>query len=286
MIQTFWTSNLPTKRSEEQYWELPITTQRWKTDSLDLSNLLWEFSPINLKQMDTVALLNRVDTKFIIPIDKLANALPSLYSDYRILVIDGRRMSHYRTLYFDTQNFSLYNLHVNGNSERYKVRSREYLDSNEAFLEVKHKNRKDRTIKERIQTVEPVIELDSQTSDWLQDILPYHSCDLEPKIWVMFTRMTLVNKHLSERVTIDIDLTFYAPINIVQMDGIAIAEVKRDGAHLHSPFLDLMHAQRYQPQGFSKYCIGTSLLYDQVKKNSLKPKLLWLEKISKGVRHE
>lgn len=286
MIQDFWMTNTLTKKSEEQYWELPITTQRWKADTLDLSNLLWGFSPINLKQMDSVALLNRVDTKFIIPTGKLLNALPSLYSNYRILVIEGRRMSHYRTLYYDTPNFALYNLHVNGNSERYKVRSREYLDSNEAFLEVKHKNRKDRTIKERISTTEPVIQLDSHASLWLQGVLPYQSRDLEPKIWVMFTRMTLVNKQLCERVTIDVDLTFYAPFNIVQMDGIAIAEVKRDGVHCDSPFINLMHAQRYHPQGFSKYCIGTSLLYDTVKKNSLKQKLLWLEKISRGDRHE
>lgn len=286
MIQDLWTTHSQTKNSEAQYWQLPITAQKWKTDTIGLSNLLWGFSPINLKQMDAVALLNRIDTKFIIPIRHLANALPSLYSDYHILVIEGRRMSHYRTLYFDTPNFTFYNLHVNGNSERYKVRSREYLESNEAFLEVKHKNRKDRTIKERIPTAAPVIQLDSQVSDWLQDVLPYQSHDLEPKIWVMFTRMTLVNKHLCERVTIDVDLTFYAPFNIVQMDGIAIAEVKRDGAHRNSPFLSLMQEQRYHPQGFSKYCIGTSLLYNHVKKNSLKPKILMLEKISRGVRHE
>ncbi len=283
MIQDLLMMSTSTKTLDEQYWQLPVTADRWKADTVDLSNLLWEFSPINLKQMDAVALLNRVDTKFVIPTRNLLNAIPSLYSDYRILVVEGRRMSHYRTLYFDTPDFTLYNLHVNGNSERYKVRSREYLESNEAFLEVKHKNRKDRTIKQRIPTTAPVIRLDSKTSVWLQSLLPCTSCNLEPKLWVMFTRMTLVNKHLCERVTIDVDLTFYVPFNIVRMDGIAIAEVKRDGAHINSSFLNLMHTQGYHPQGFSKYCIGIAMLYDQVKKNSLKQKLLWLEKTSRGV---
>ena len=51
----------------------------------------------------------------------------------------------------------------------------------------------------------------------------------------------------------------------------------------HSPFMQQMHAQQVHPRGFSKYCIGVGLLYDGVKKNALKPKLLWLDKMTRGV---
>jgi hypothetical protein len=269
-----------------QSWMLPITTDVWKTDSIVLANYLWGFLPISLQQMDGAALLNRVDTKFVVPVKNLIDTIPSLYPYYRILVVEGRRMSHYRTLYFDTSDFALYTMQVNGKNDRYKVRSREYIDSSEAFLEVKHKTPKDRTIKSRIPTSKPVIQMNPQAEHWLEKVYPYDSRDLEPKLWNMFTRITLVNRQYCERVTIDVDLSFYAPFNVVQLDGIAVAEVKMDGLHSKSPFLEMMRAQRMQPQGFSKYCIGTSLLYDQVKKNAMKPKILWLEKMIKGVMYE
>ncbi len=111
-----------------------------------------EYAPISLKEMDAVALLNRTDTKFVLSTDQLLQALAALQHDYRILSVAGQRLNHYRTLYFDTPNFDLYNLHVNERSDRYKVRSREYTDSRRSFLEVKHKTNKGRTIKERIST--------------------------------------------------------------------------------------------------------------------------------------
>jgi len=123
----------------------------------------------------------------------------------------------------------------------------------------------------------------SETENWLEDVFPYDSRKLEPKIWNTFTRLTLVSSQHCERVTLDVDLTFYMANKVVHLDGIAIAEVKRNSADRSSPFLAQMQAQRIHPQGFSKYCIGVSMLYDQVKKNTLKPKLLWVEKMIRGV---
>jgi hypothetical protein len=63
------------------------------------------------------------------------------------------------------------------------------------------------------------------------------------------------------------------------LERVAVAELKMEADRRDSPFLAQMRNQRIRPQGFSKYCIGVSLLYGQVKKNSLKPKLLRLEKL-------
>jgi hypothetical protein len=249
---------------------------------MEVAPLLARFAPISLGQMDEVALLNRIDTKFVLPARHVPDVLASLQSDYWALAVEGHRLSHYRTLYFDTPDFELYHAHVNGRAERYKVRSREYAESRLSFLEVKHKTRKDRTIKERLPTPEPVTLMTPGLKFWLGGVFPLDGGALEPKLWNTFKRMTLVGKHSRERVTLDIDLTFYAAGGVIRLDGIAVAEVKMDADSRASPFVAQMRARRIRERGFSKYAVGTAMLYEQVKKNALKPKLLWIEKMMHG----
>jgi hypothetical protein len=238
------------------------------------------FAPISLEQMNAVALLNRIDTKFVLRTGQLLNTLAALQNDYWMFTINGHRLNHYRTLYFDTCDFELYQAHVNGRAERYKVRSREYIDSQVSFLEVKHKTRKDRTIKDRIPTTHAATHMTREATHWLREVCPLDGNALEPKLWNTFTRMTLVSKHCCERVTLDIDLAFYTADRMVQLDNIVIAEAKTDAGNRTSPFFAQMRAQKIHPHGFSKYAIGVTMLYDQVKKNAMKPQLLKIEKMS------
>lgn len=265
-----------------QPWKLSPTAPVWRAAPGSLEALAAEFDPISLKEMDAVALLNRTDVKFVMPARQLLDVLARLEADYRMLAINGQRLNHYRTLYFDTPDFGLYHAHVNGRAERYKVRSREYTDSHLSFLEVKHKTRKDRTIKERLSTAQPMMQMTSETTNWLREVSPLEGDTLEPKLWNTFTRITLVSKQYCERLTLDVDLTFYAADKMARLDGLAVAEVKMDSSNPASPFLAQMRAQRIRPQGFSKYTVGVAMLYDQVKKNALKPKLLWVGKMMKG----
>ncbi|MBP7355113.1 MAG: polyphosphate polymerase domain-containing protein [Longilinea sp.] len=276
----------PTARlteTQNQSWQQ--SSLEWYSAPSELAVITEGFAPISLKQMDAVALLNRVDTKFVLTTAQLLQTLTALQSEYWVLTVKGHRLNHYRTLYFDTPNFDLYNLHVNGRADRYKVRSREYTDSGDSFLEVKHKTRKDRTIKDRIPTSRPITHIPLEAEDWLQAVFPFDSRELEPRLWNTFTRITLVSKQCCERVTLDVDLTFYTPTRMARLDGLAIAEVKMNLGHTGSPFLAQMRALRVRPQGFSKYCIGVSMLYDQVKKNTLKPKLLWLDRMVAGAAY-
>jgi hypothetical protein len=261
--------------------------QTWHTITRTLDTLTAVFAPISLKQMAAVALLDRLDIKYVMTTAQLLDALTALQPHYWMLNIDGRRLNHYRTLYFDTPEFELYTAHVTGRAERYKVRSREYVDSRLSFLEVKHHTRTDRTVKARLATTRPVIEPTADMNRWLQDVSPLEGNALEAKLWNTFTRLTLVSRHSCERVTLDVDLTFYTDATAAQLDGLAIAEVKMDRGSCASPFLAQMRAQRIQPRGFSKYALGVALLYDRVKKNMLKPKLLWLDKLlAGGHRHD
>ncbi len=271
-----------------------INTQSWQINNLAewrvapsrLEQVANEFSPISLAEMDAVALLDRIDTKFVLSEEQLVKTLAALRYDYRILAVQGQRLNHYRTLYFDTDTFDLYHLHVNDRGDRYKVRSREYTDSNISFLEVKHKTSKDRTIKERFSTHQPLVNINFEAENWLGNIFPYNSRELEAKLWNTFTRITLVNRKQCERVTLDVDLAFYTAQKQTRLNGIAVAEVKLNDRYQASPFLAQMRSQHIRPQGFSKYCIGVSLLYEQVKKNALKPRLLAIKKINQGVYDE
>lgn len=278
--------------------ETTVTTQRsaypqsWihlpEAGDRDWHALAERYDSISLSDMDGVALLDRLDTKFVLTTAQLWDVLANLRQDYWMLDVDGVRLNHYRTLYFDTPGFDLYQAHVNGRPERYKVRSREYSDSGLAFFEVKHRTRKDRTIKDRICTPEQVIALTPEIGGWLGEVAPIDGKNLEPKLWNSFFRMTLVNQQCCERVTLDLGLAFSTDTRHIALNGVAIAEVKMDRAYGAasgtSPFLGQMRSMRIASRGFSKYAMGVAMLYEGVKKNALKPRLLWVNKLMEGSR--
>jgi hypothetical protein len=101
-----------------------------------------QFRPITLAEMDGVQLLNRMDTKYMMPIGKLAPFLEMVKNGYRILHTNPLRYTVYDSLYFDTPDFQLYAMHHRGKAGRYKVRCRGYADTKMFFLEIKHKNNK------------------------------------------------------------------------------------------------------------------------------------------------
>ncbi len=253
--------------------------------TMKLSDLINDFDGISLKKLDQYALMNRVDTKFVLTEDQLFQALAALKDDYRILDIDGVRLNHYRTLYFDTKNFDLYHDHVNHGINCYKVRSREYVESELAFIEVKFKNQKKRTIKNRVSTDTLVYHVGDSVNDFLYANYPFDVNALEAKLWNTFTRITLASKKNMERLTIDLNLAFSDGAREKKLDGIVIAEVKQDGLSLSSDFMQQMRTLGVRKTGFSKYCMGVSLLVDGVKKNALKPNLLMVNKLQKGVLH-
>lgn len=265
-----------------QPWTVAPALRTHSSYTDELKTLAAGFAPINLKQMDAVALLNRVDTKFVMTTDQLLTALSTVQSDYWMLEIKGQRLNHYRTLYFDTPDFRLFNDHVTGRAERYKVRSREYVDSQCSFLEVKHKTRKNRTIKDRIPTQRQVVRMTIESNNWLSGVMPVDGRCLEPKLWNTFTRLTLVSRLLNERVTLDVDLMVYSADRAARMTGLAIAEVKMAAGNGDSPFLQQMRGQRIHAQGFSKYSMGVAMLYEQVKKNALKAKMMQINKLMEG----
>jgi hypothetical protein len=88
-----------------------------------------------------------------------------------------------------------------------------------------------------------------------------------------------VNKAKTERLTIDTNLRFHnlATGNYRFMDQIVIIELKRDGLK-PSPIQPLLCKLRIHPHGFSKYCIGSALTNEALRRNRIKPRLHSIEK--------
>ncbi|MFM2228511.1 MAG: hypothetical protein RL664_1854 [Bacteroidota bacterium] len=57
--------------------------------SENISNILLDFEPISLLEMDRVKLMNRIDTKFAFSKKQLVQILPDLAADYKILEIEA-----------------------------------------------------------------------------------------------------------------------------------------------------------------------------------------------------
>ena len=96
-----------------------------------------------------------------------------------------------------------------------------------------------------------------------------------------FRRITLVNKAMTERLTIDSGLSFHSLQNgmDVRLPRLVVIELKRDGLQ-NSPVLALLNRLRIHPMGFSKYCMGTALTHPQLKNNRFKERLHAVERIS------
>lgn len=247
-----------------------------------VQRLLDTFGPTTLAAMDDVALQDRIDTKYVLHAQDLYRALYAVRNDYLVLDINGQRVHGYKTLYFDTNGFELYMYHHAGRRNRYKVRSRQYVDSQLSFLEIKHKTNSNRTQKQRIVTDELVTQLSDETNAFVARHLPSAHQSLEPKLWNSFSRMTLVSKYHQERLTIDIDICFGNDQRLFPVSNLAVAEVKQSGINRHSRFIQQMRSMQIHQMNFSKYCIGVSLVYDTIKHNAFKPNLRLVHSIMEG----
>jgi len=243
-----------------------LDDNRWS-----LQSKLNQFSPIALEQLGKAALMDRQETKYIFRRDHILNILFGLESDYRVLEIEGQRVCSYRTEYYDTADFHFFQQHQNGSGQRWKVRQRTYLDSQANFLEVKYKDNRRRTRKSRIQTDVTLNHILENENAFLSANSPRSMAELYPKLEVWYTRTTLVKNDGLERVTLDNQLNYSNGIIRSDLEGLMIAEIKQATYNSASPFMAQLKKGGVRPSPFSKYCIGISLLFPEIKHNRFKP---------------
>lgn len=247
----------------------------------EINDILQEFDPITLQEMDNVKLMDRTDTKFVFTLQQLPFFLKQMKEDYRVLEVAHHRISRYESLYYDTPDFDLYYNHHRGRTNRFKIRFRKYVESNLHFFEVKFKNNKSRTIKDRVKQDSITNTLHHTAQNLLMEKTPLTPEGLEAKLWINYSRITFVNKNTPERVTIDLDLTFVHGDDKKTVDNLVIAEVKQDKAS-RSAFLHLMKKYHIREGSISKYCFGALSMYSNLKHNNFKPNLILLKKILNG----
>ena len=237
--------------------------------------ILEKMNSITLDEMRGIRLMDRIDSKFVAPVSILPRLLEEMSDYFKVQVNDsGVRLAPYSTQYFDTPEMGMFLMHQNGQLNRQKVRIRSYVDAGLSFLEIKNKNNKGRTSKKRVQVgathIQSVEELGEHLA-FLQEKSLFDYSSLVPSISNEFNRITLVNNRATERVTIDVGLSFYnyRTGNQERVDDLVVLELKQDGWQ-RSDFRDILFRMRIKKQAFSKYCIGTSLTDSLIKNNRFK----------------
>jgi hypothetical protein len=237
--------------------------------------------PITLAEMGKAELLNRKDTKFFFPAAELGGVLADLKDQYRILEVDGQRITHYSNIYFDTPDRNLYLQHHNERLNRYKIRIRKYSSSNIAYFEIKFKSNQGRTIKNRMR-VDPSLEtMSEETAAFLRTHSQIIPESIQPVLHIEFDRITLVSNDLMERATLDLNMTAINEHGRRAFDKIAIAELKQEGILAGSHFKASIRRHHGIEKRLSKYCICLSALESGLKQNKFKPKHLHIKKLEK-----
>lgn len=242
-----------------------------------MQNVIDIFDGISLEQMDRVTLMNRTDRKFWFNISHLEELLNDIKDDYYILEINGERNLPYSTTYYDTNDDHMYLSHHRGKLNRFKIRRRNYISTDCSFLEVKFKNNRGRTIKERVSTSYSNPSFESNEGEFIATKSPYNCEDLHKVLVNGFRRLMLVSKQMNERCTIDQELAFESNGVGIKLDQLVIVEVKSEG-RAKSKIIEAMSKRRLKPAGFSKYCMGRSITDSSLKKNAFKFKHRQIER--------
>lgn len=241
--------------------------------------IISSFDSIDLCQLSQTRLTNRMDEKFLIPIDWLPSLLQAVSTDYFMLEVNQQRLLNYHTLYFDTPDNQLYLSHHNGKLNRFKIRKRSYTETASRYLEVKQKTNKGRTIKKRIPSHSELHQLSLEEKAFLRELIPLAPDLLEAKTANRFQRITLICKNMTERCTIDLNLQFENHRNQVDHDAVAIIEIKHRQHIRSSKLFHQLAQQGINSTSFSKYCIGRVLTEPLLKANAFKPKIKQLSKL-------
>lgn len=240
------------------------------------------FESISLDEANDWSLQDRVEKKYLINASMLNKLLEKLSSSYFILQINNQSLLPYHTLYYDTDEFSMYYAHHNRKLNRHKVRIRNYLATGESFLEVKFRSNKGRSEKTRIVSENITGHPEKFPEEFVAHNSPYSPCELSKKLETSFERITLLNRNQRERITIDQNLSYKVNGEIKNLPGLMIIEAKSMRHENSSPLTNFMKENRILSMRISKYCTGIIMNYPGIKYNRFKNKLLQINKICHG----
>ncbi|MFJ4037513.1 polyphosphate polymerase domain-containing protein [Microbacterium sp. NPDC090007] len=234
--------------------------------------------PIGLDALTTdAALLTRVDRKYVVPIEATASLLQDLQRSSgapAALEIDGERELAYRSVYFDTPDLLSYRLAAHGRRRRFKLRTRTYVDTGAAFLEMKTRGARGLTRKERdAYDLDAADRLTAQARGEVAEALraigvePTRADDLDARLQTLYRRTTLLLPgETPSRATVDLDLRWVATDGAgFTLPRFAIVETKSPGQA--GAFDRALWRAGHRPQRVSKYATGLAALRSDLPRN-------------------
>jgi hypothetical protein len=230
---------------------------------LSFNDILEQMQPITLEEMEDIHLMDRVDSKFIVPAALLPELLEAMMPYFKVQVNNEKRVASYSTQYLDTPALDFFRMHEEGRLNRQKIRIRSYVDSKVSFLEVKNKNDRGRTRKIRVPVafshIQSIDELEAHFS-FLEKYAIFDAQRLAPVLETAFDRITLVNHRANERVTLDRNLSFVNNLTgrREMPHDLLVLELKQS-EYQPSDCRDILERGKIRQVAFSKYHTGTVL---------------------------
>ena len=245
-----------------------------------IRSILDDYQSVSLEEIETIKLMNRVDTKYIVSAETMIELLEKLSGDYMTLEIASQRFGQYKSMYYDTSDLQMFHAHITSRYPRFKVRERTYSQNNLQFLEVKHKKITGRTSKKRL-SLENNADFDVAEKKFIIHHSPFCLEDLQPQLGNTFNRITLINRGRTERLTLDFDIQFHSANGVATpvFKNAAIIEVKQD-KKADSVITRMLREKNIRPCGMSKYCVGMFLIHNHLKFKMYKTKFVKFIKVS------
>ena len=226
--------------------------------TLDAVLALPHMTPISLSELDALAPLQaRRDRKYLVPMANLERFVEQLAFSARVLTMGDLQVFRYESVYFDTPERASYLGAARRRRHRFKVRTRSYLDSGRCLLELKTRDGRGRTVKNRLDY--PLAhhgELNPTGRRFLAEHPVGHGA-LEPVLTTRYARSTLVLADAA-RVTIDTGLQAVADGRTVELVGVAVVETKSAGPPTAAD--RVLWAIGHRPIRVSKFCTTLAIL--------------------------
>jgi hypothetical protein len=228
--------------------------------------------PITLAELDDfAALTTRLERKYVLTKNEAEVVSAVLPPEARVLEIGEQRNFRYTSVYFDTPRRDAYRATACSRRRRFKVRTREYVDSGLLFVEVKTRQGrftvKDREPCDCAGRLTPAGEARVADSLNTADVCGIDTATLAPALRTGFRRTTLYLPESRSRVTIDTDLSFSTPVGAskgrtLEFPELAIVETKTTG--LPSSLDRLLWSLGIRPVRFSKFGTGLAGLHPEL----------------------
>ena len=251
----------------------------WTAPDTDTRRSLADLPGTTLETvLGQAALQTRIDRKYLLDDDELPAVLSGVEGTLAVLRIDGRQGFGYQSTYFDTPRRDAYRRAGQGRRRRFKVRTRVYRDSSEAWLEVKTRGQRNTTVKDRLPyelsnagRLTPVARAFAEQTLSARGVDGVDVASLAPTLHTGYVRTTLLltGGAAASRATVDTGLVWRRPGSALALALPHQVIVETKGGSAPSPLDRALWRAGVRPSRISKYGAGLAALDDDL------PSLKW-----------